>query len=70
MNRVKTDTRASLKQECLSNLLRICTEGPAIEEFDPLPAMQLWFDTSRERRPSQSKEIGINKGLEKTDQKL
>ena len=55
MNRVKTDTRSSLKQERLSSVLRICTEGPTTEEFDPLPAMQLWHDGARERRPNQSK---------------
>ena len=53
MNRVKTDT--SLKQELLSSILRICTEGRTTEEFYPLQNMQLWHDGARERRPNQSK---------------
>ena len=52
MNRVKTDSRASLGENTLNNLIRIRMEGPPIEEFDPTPAIQLWA-ISATRRPNQ-----------------
>lgn len=52
MNRVKTDSRASLGENILNNLIRIRMEGPPLEEFDPTPAIQLWA-MSATRRPNQ-----------------
>ena len=55
MNRVKTDTRNSLSQHRLSGLLRICMEGLPFSDFDPVPAMVLWNDSVKLRRPNQQK---------------
>ena len=44
-----------LKQEHLSNLLRICMEWPDLQDFNPVPAMQLWHDACKSRRPNQKK---------------
>ena len=54
MNRVKTDSRNSLSKERLNSLLRICMEGPPLAQFDAIPAMQLWQEGVRLRRPNQS----------------
>ena len=57
VNRVKTDTRNSLSKDRLSSLLRICMEGPSLQDFDPKPSMTLWNDAvvALARRPSQNK---------------
>ena len=55
MNRVKTDTRNSLSQHRLSGLLRIWMEGLPFGDFDPVPAMVLWNDSVKLRRPNQQK---------------
>jgi hypothetical protein len=55
MKRVKTDTRASLKEHRLNSLLRIVTEGPPTNEFIPTTAIDLWMrGTCTVRRPNQS----------------
>ena len=54
MKRVKTDSRASLGENTLTNLVRIDMEGPTLEEYDPAAAMQLWA-SGRSRRPQQTK---------------
>lgn len=52
MNCIKTDSRAALSEHTLNNLVRIQMEGPPLEEFDPMPAIQLWA-SSANRRPNQ-----------------
>jgi hypothetical protein len=37
MKRVKPDSRASLNESTLNNLIRICVEGPKFEDYDPTP---------------------------------
>ena len=54
MKHVKTDSRASLGENTLTNLVRINMEGPSLEEYDPAAAMQLWA-SGRSRRPQQTK---------------
>lgn len=54
MNCVKTDSRATLSQNTLSNLVRIRMEGPKFEDYDPTPAIKLWASTVI-HRPQQSK---------------
>ena len=54
MNRVKTDSRAALGEETLNSLTRIRMEGPKLEDYDPMPAIQLWA-SSATRRPNQRK---------------
>ena len=41
MKCVKTDARASLKEDRLNSLLRIVTEGPPTNEFIPTTAIDL-----------------------------
>lgn len=52
MKRVKRDSRASLNESTLNSLIRISSEGPALDEFDPNPAIELWA-TSAIRRSNQ-----------------
>ena len=53
MNRIKTDSRSSLSQKTLKNLVLICMEGPDSNDFDAIPAMTLWNDAVKARRPAQ-----------------
>lgn len=53
MKLVKTDWRASLKCETLSDLLTVQLSSAPISQFDPAPAVHLWHAGSlRSRRPS------------------
>lgn len=54
MKRVKTDSRASLNESTLNDLVRINMEGPSVREFEPTPAIELWASAAT-RRPNQSK---------------
>ena len=55
MNRVKTDCRSSLKEQCLNSLIRIGMEGPSCEEFDPTVSIETWaYSSQTTRRPHQS----------------
>ena len=54
MKRIKTDGRSSLSQNILNALVRICMEGPTCESFNAVPAMTLWNNAVKSRRPSQS----------------
>ena len=55
MNRIKTHSRNSLKQERLSNLLRICMEESEFQDFNPVLTMQLSNNASKSQRPNQKK---------------
>ena len=50
--RVKPTVRASLGEERLNTVIRICHEGPDLENFDATKAMQLWY-LDKVRRPGQ-----------------
>ena len=65
MNRIKTDSQNLLKQEHLSNLLKICMEGPDLQDFNPIPAMQLWNDACKLQRLNQKKRKEYGKGARK-----
>ena len=43
MNRIKTSQRNSLRQEVLQDLLRVCVDGPSLEDFDATDAINLWL---------------------------
>ena len=43
MNRVKTDTRATLSESSLINLITIWAEGPEPQHYDPTPAIESWL---------------------------
>ena len=55
LKRVKTNFRCSLSLQRLENILRIMEEGPAWEEYDPLPATELWH-SAKQRRPRDEKQ--------------
>lgn len=68
------DWRLSLKLATLEDLLRICTEGPAPEEFDPEPAVQRWWAEKtrrcRHRKPHRTAPgptDGSNHGSDSSD---
>ena len=54
LKRIKRDICASLDVTRVENLMRIGQEGPPIELFDPIAAMEHWADQVV-RRPAQSK---------------
>lgn len=43
MHRVKTDTRATLSESTLNNLIAIWAEGPEPQDYDPTPAIKSWL---------------------------
>ena len=49
MNRVKSDWRNRLNRDTLDDLLRIGEDGPSLDDFDPNPAIDMWF-TDKVRR--------------------
>ena len=52
LNRIKSDQRTRLVERTTEDLMRISIDGPSIEEFDPIPAIEIWWkDTKRTRRP-------------------
>ena len=65
MKLVKTDRRTLMKEDRLSNCLMIKLEGQSIQEFDPQPAINPWFNLKPHRRPgtggSQQNKAGNNK---------
>ena len=44
MNRVKTDWRNKLRRDRLDVLLRISEEGPSVEDINPDPAIDAWYN--------------------------
>ena len=53
MKRVKVDSRASLGESTMNNLIRITTEGPQLQDFNPKEAIKLWAAATT-RRPHQN----------------
>lgn len=49
MNRVKSDWRNRLNRDTLDELLRIGEDGPSLDDFNPDPAIDMWF-TDKVRR--------------------
>ena len=47
MRRIKNDWRSSLGESTLDHLMRISIDGPALEQFDPRPAVNLFFCAPR-----------------------
>jgi len=50
MNLIKTDKRTRLQYNSLSSLVRICCDGPALQDFQPRPAIQKWMDMTKGTR--------------------
>ena len=46
MNRVKTETRATLSENTLNNLVTIQAEGPEHQDYYPTPAIESWLSTA------------------------
>ena len=40
-----------MKEDALSNYLTIKLEGPSMQECDPGPAINIWFNLKPHRRP-------------------
>jgi hypothetical protein len=52
LSRITTDSRSCLNIDTLSDLMRICIEGPSVQQYDARPAMILWNSQKKiERRP-------------------
>ena len=52
MKKTKSDWRAKLNDDHLTDLLLIQLESPEIKDFDPIPAIDLWNTSGvRVRRP-------------------
>jgi hypothetical protein len=55
MKNIKTKLRNKLEPGSLTAIMRIQLHSLAIDEFDPMPAIELWNNSSyRERRPFQA----------------
>ena len=53
MKMVKSSIRSRLGQVALTSLLRVQIESPAIEDFDPEEALQVWVGSGqRSKRPN------------------
>ena len=51
MKRIKSDWRSSLATSTLSMLLYVSVEGPEIQDYNCLPALERWwFGRERQRR--------------------
>ncbi|XP_028640597.1 zinc finger protein 862-like [Grammomys surdaster] len=50
MSRIRTDERTKLSNEVLNTLMMTAVNGVAVTEYDPQPAIQLWYLTSSGRR--------------------
>ena len=46
MNCVKKETRATLSESTLNNLVTIRSEGPELQDIDPTPAIESWLSTA------------------------
>jgi len=46
MKWIQTDWRARLNEETI-DLLRISIDGPTLSNFDPRPAVEVFFSTAR-----------------------
>ena len=52
MKKVKSDWRATLDEDALNDLLRICLLSKPIGSFDPIPAIKLWHVSGKQsKRP-------------------
>lgn len=49
-NRIKSKVRNSLHVSTLEDLIRISTEGPSLEQFDPEPCVKRWLSAKKKRR--------------------
>ena len=58
MNRVKQDWRARLTTTSLNELMRISLLGPSCNEFEPMGAIRLWWQSGRRPRRPQIQPYG------------
>lgn len=48
-----TDWRSCLSVDILDRMIRVTAEGPPVSDFDPLPALKIWWNSGpRARRPN------------------
>lgn len=50
MNALKSQYRTSLKQESLSNLMRIKVDGPPVKDFNPNESVVTWLNSGKGTR--------------------
>ena len=50
MNRLHTYLRNGLKVESLDDLMCICSNGPDLEDFDPMPILKAWLELEKRGR--------------------
>ena len=50
LKRVLRDWRLSLGTTTVEKIMRVCVDGPPVEEFDPQPAVTHWLNSGVHRR--------------------
>lgn len=50
MNRIKTQSRTSMSQSTLQNLIRISVDGPSMQDFSATKSIIHWMDSSKGTR--------------------
>ena len=61
MNRIKSDSRASLSQLVSSALIRTCMKGTEFDSYDLISAISLCNDSVKARRLNQKKSQNYKK---------
>ena len=47
LNRIKTESRTSLKQDTMSSLMRIALDGPMLKDFQPTQSIVKWLNSGK-----------------------
>ena len=50
MNRIHTYLRNRLEVKTLNDLMCICSNGPELEDFDPMPTLKAWLQLEKRGR--------------------
>ena len=66
MKRIKTAQRNRLKTETLDCLIRISSEGPAVQQWNPIPALRKWESWGK-RKLTTSTPAAAPQGSDSTD---
>ena len=62
LNLTKTDKRVQLSNEMLNDLLTIATSSESLEDFDPDPAIDLWWKDKVHRQNQKQRKICQRQG--------
>jgi len=66
MKRIKTAQRNRLKTETMDCLIRISSEGPAVQQWNPMPALRKWESWGK-RKLTTSRPAAAPQGSVSTD---